>query len=102
MRTVVGSDAESLAEFTSFAVDTVAELDTPGRAAALTLTVKVIEEDAPAVSAKLLVHVTVWPAALQVQDVPIAETNVNPAGRTSVIVMRAFVAAVPEFVISSE
>ena len=67
---------------------TVAELVTLLGAAAPTATVKtMLAKLAPLASELvLLVQVTFWPAAEQVQPLPVPDTNVRPAGKVSVTV----------------
>ena len=68
--------------------DTVAVFCTEAAALPLTATLSVsVGRLAPtAMLAALLAQVTVCPAALQDQPVPVPETNVRPVGRTSVTV----------------
>src|SRR5438067_270527 len=73
--------------FISPSIATVAVLVTPGAAAAVTATVRVMLLVAPEARGPGFVQVTTWPLALQVQPSPVAETNVRPAGSVSVSVM---------------
>ncbi len=64
-----------------------------------TLTTSEIEGDVAVVAiGVVVVHVTIWPAALHVQPVPVAETKVKPVGNVSVSVRVPVVAEVPLFV----
>lgn len=76
--------------------ETAAVLVTSGRAAASTATTTVITSAcAPAANAVDRVQVTLLPAVLQPQPVPVAVTSDNPAGRLSVTVIGPWVGAVP-------
>ncbi len=93
--TVVGSVAVGVA--VSPPPLAVAELVTVAGAFAATLTVSIIGAlDAPAAMTAALVHVTVCPAALHVQPVPVAALNVSPVGSVSVTVIVPDVATFPE------
>jgi len=92
--TVVGSVAVGVA--VSPPPLAVAELVTVAGASAATLTVSVmIVPAAAAAMTDALVHVTVCPAALQVQPVPVAALKVRPVGSVSVTVMVPEVATFP-------
>jgi len=92
--TVVGS--VTLGVFNAAPPLAVAEFVTVAGAFAATLTASVIGVPAapPAMTA-VLVQVTVCPAALHVQPVPLAALNVKPAGSVSVTVMVPEVATFP-------
>src|SRR6266849_8277740 len=93
---VVGSDALLLAAFESPAVSTLALFVTVP--ADTVLTVSVMTLTPAGASGPGFVQVTTWPAAPQVQPVPVPETNARPVGSVSVTVIVAVVAAVPPFV----
>ena len=101
--TVVGSEALQRAWLVPVAGQVAsppplarATLVTLGTAAAATATVRVIGlPDAPAAMTVVLVQVTTWPAAEQVQPVPVPDTKVRPAGNVSTMVMVPEVGAVP-------
>src|SRR5438105_428292 len=95
--TVVGSLAALLAGLLSPGVTTLAVLVTLGAAALLTLTVSVIALLALAASGPLLVQVTVWPLAEQLQPVPVPEMKLRPVGKVSVMVIVPVVLALPAF-----
>jgi len=95
--TTVGSVAVLPVVPASFGSDTVT-LFVSGvsvKASCATLTVIVKLLDPEAAMAVVLVQVTVWPTALQVQPVPAELANVRPAGRVSTTVVVPVVAAVP-------
>jgi len=92
--TVVGS--VTLGVFDAPPPLTVAELLTVAGALAATFTVSVIGvAAAPAAITAALEQVTVCPAALHVQPVPLAALKVRPAGRVSVTVIVPDVATLP-------
>jgi len=57
--------------------------------------------ETPGSTTSALVQVTTWPAALQVQPLPVADTKDNTPGRSSVTVMPLKVGAVPALVRAS-
>jgi hypothetical protein len=92
--TVVGSVA--VGEFAAPPPLAVAEFVTEAGALPATLTVSEIEEPPPAAAMTVvLVQVTVCPASLHVQAVPLAVLNVRPVGSVSVTVMVPAVATFP-------
>src|SRR5262245_4884642 len=93
--TLVRSLAQSLAGSVSPAVDTQAEFVTEGMAAAPTATSSVKLELLPFAMGANRIAVTTWPALLNVQPEPVAETNVSPVGSVSVTVITPLVGAVP-------
>jgi hypothetical protein len=101
VRTVVGSDAVGV--FAAAPPLAVAEFVTEAGALAATFTISAIGFPvAPAAIAVALVHVTVCPAALHVQPVPVAALNVKPAGNVSVTVTVPDVATFPELLTEIE
>jgi hypothetical protein len=99
-RTAVGLVA--VGEFVAPPPLAVAVFVTCGAAAASTFTVNAIGFPAvPAAIGVALVHVTVCPAALHVQPLPVAASNDSPAGNVSVTVMVPNVATLPELLTAS-
>jgi hypothetical protein len=92
--TVVGSLAAG--EFVAPPPLAVAVLVTCGTAAGSTFTASVIGlPAAPAAMTAVLVQVTIWPDALQVQPVPLAALKVKPVGSVSLTVIVPDVATLP-------
>src|SRR5438874_13657852 len=81
--TTVGSEATSLAPFTSPGVLTVAEFVTAGTAAAAGITSTVKLRLSPGRSGPACVATTIGPAALTVHPAPAPEANGSPAGSGS-------------------
>src|SRR6266849_3722153 len=95
MFTVVASGVE-LAPVAAPPPDTLAVFDTLGTATTPTLTVSAIMlVPPPPLIGVVLVQVTIWPEAEQVQPVPVPTMNVRPIGRVSVTVIVPQVAGVP-------
>src|SRR5690348_10448788 len=88
--TVVGSVAVLLARLGSASTPvTVAVLVTLLGAVELTPTLMPTVEVVPAGMGWVLVQVTVWPTARQLQPVPLPVRKLSPAGRVSVILIGA-------------